>query len=101
MPNSVRERIVFVDKPGESGPESPDLRVDLLFIDASHERDATLREYAAWRPFLAESAVVIFDDYDHPDFPGVREAVTQLGLDGRRDGFLYITAPAPEEAVQV
>jgi len=49
-----------------------------------------VRELEAWRPALAPDAVVAFDDYDHPDYPGVREAIEQLGLPGERAGTLFV-----------
>jgi predicted O-methyltransferase YrrM len=95
VPRSVRERITFVDRPGEAGPYPHAAAVDLLFIDASHEREATIRQYDAWRPALARDAVVLFDDYGHPDFPGVRQAVRDLGLDGHTSGLLFIHRCGP------
>lgn len=56
--------------------------VELLFIDSSHEADATVAEFEAWRPTLADGAIVVFDDYGHPEYPGVREAVRRLALEG-------------------
>jgi hypothetical protein len=64
--------------------------VEVLFIDASHDRAATIREYEAWRPVLANDSVVVFDDYDHPDFPGVTDPITELNLAGEAAGFLFI-----------
>lgn len=85
----TRDRIELVDAPGERGP-APGQEVDLLFVDSSHEREATVREFEAWRPALAPGAVVAFDDYHHPDYPGVREAIAQLGLTGERQGTLFV-----------
>src|SRR5205807_2664279 len=85
----TRNRIEFVDAPGERGP-APGQEVDLLFVDSSHEREATVREFEAWRPALAPGALVAFDDYDHPDYPGVREAIAQLSLIGERQGTLFV-----------
>jgi predicted O-methyltransferase YrrM len=68
--------------------------VDLLFVDSSHEREPTLAEIAAWRPHLAPGAVVAFHDWRHPDYPGVTEAVEELGLEGEELGGLFVwTAP--------
>jgi len=64
--------------------------VDLLYIDSSHERAPTIAQVHAWRPVLGPGAVVIFDDYTHPDYPGVREAVDELGLAGERRGTLFV-----------
>ena len=64
--------------------------MDLLFIDSSHEREPTLAEVAAWRPALAPGALVVFDDYGHPDYPGVAEAVAELGAVGEARASLYL-----------
>jgi cephalosporin hydroxylase len=64
--------------------------VDLLFIDSSHEREPTLAEVATWRPVLAPGALVVFDDYGHPDYPGVAEAVSELGAVGEARASLYL-----------
>ena len=87
----VRARIELVTAPGSDGPRD-DRPVDLLYIDSSHERQPTIDEVHAWRPVLAPGAAIVFDDYGHPDYPGVREAVQELGLDGRLIGTLFVAA---------
>jgi len=89
VPRDVRSRIEFVQAPGAAGAAAGAGPVDLLFIDSTHEREGTLAEFRAWRPRLASGAVVAFHDHGHPDFPGVAEAVAQLGLDGEAHGGLY------------
>lgn len=64
--------------------------VDLLYIDSSHEREPTIREVHAWQPVLGEGAVVVFDDYGHPGYPGVQEAIGSLGLKGEEQQGLFI-----------
>jgi predicted O-methyltransferase YrrM len=81
------ERIEFVAAPGV---EARGEGVELLFVDSTHEREPTLAEFAAWRPRLAPGATVAFHDYEHPDFPGVRAAVEELGLDGERRGGMFV-----------
>ena len=44
----------------------------------------------AWRPVLAPGATVAFDDYANPDYPGVREAIAELGLAGERRGAMFV-----------
>jgi predicted O-methyltransferase YrrM len=89
-----RERIELVAAPGEAGAGRAE-GVDLLFIDSSHEREPTLAEFRAWRPRLAPGAVVVFDDHGHPDWPGVEQAVSELGLEGELRGSLFVwRAPA-------
>jgi cephalosporin hydroxylase len=61
-----------------------------LYIDSSHEREQTMAEVRAWQPHLRVGALVLFDDYTHPDYPGVREAIEELGLEGERRGTLFV-----------
>ncbi len=91
---SVRERIELVTAPGSNGPAT-DSQVDLLYVDSSHEREQTIAEVLAWRPALGPGALIVFDDYPHPDYPGVREAVSELGLDGEQRGTLFVHAVGP------
>jgi predicted O-methyltransferase YrrM len=85
----IGERIKFVAAPGAAGPRDP-APIDLLYIDSTHEREETIAEWRAWLPALRPGTVVVFDDYTHPDFPGVREAVAELGLRGRRRGTMFV-----------
>jgi predicted O-methyltransferase YrrM len=85
----ARERVKLVTAPGSEGP--PDATpVDLLYIDSSHEREQTIAEINAWRPVLRPGATIVFDDYGHPDYPGVAEAIEQLGLAGERRGTQFV-----------
>jgi predicted O-methyltransferase YrrM len=81
-------RIEWVTAPGVDARGEG---VELLFIDSTHERESTVAEFQAWRARLAPGAVVTFHDYDHPAFPGVREAVEALGLQGEAHGGMYVT----------
>jgi predicted O-methyltransferase YrrM len=87
--DSARGRIELAIRSGSDGPPD-DTGVDLLYIDSSHQREQTVAEVLAWRPVLAPGAVIVFDDYAHPDFPGVRQAVAELGLDGYQCGTLFV-----------
>jgi predicted O-methyltransferase YrrM len=85
----VKERIERVVAPGSTGPRDQQ-PVDLLYIDSSHMREQTIAEVRAWRPYLRPGAPVLFDDYAHPDYPGVRDAIEELGLEGEQRGELFI-----------
>ena len=85
----VRQRITFVEAPGSSGPPGEDT-IDLLYIDSTHGCQETMEEWRAWQPALAPEALVVLDDFNHPDFPGVREAVHELGLSGQQRGTLFV-----------
>jgi predicted O-methyltransferase YrrM len=90
---AVRARLTLMNAPGDEGPPDGEV-VDLLYVDSSHELEGTLSELRAWRPALAPGALVVFDDFSHPDYPGVAEAVRSLGLQGeqRHDLFIHRTA---------
>ena len=89
----VRRRLTLIAAPGADVPRDP-APVDLLYIDSSHEREPTVAEVEAWRPALAPGALIVFDDFEHPDYPGVAEAIAELGLEGERRANLFVATPA-------
>ena len=86
----VRERVELRDYPDSHGPHPGDPPVQLLFIDSSHDADSVLTAFSAWRDALASGAIVAFHDYDHPVYPGVRQAVAELALSGSQSGGLFV-----------
>lgn len=87
----ARTRLTLVAAPGADGPRvAPSRDVDLLFVDSTHERAATVAEFSAWREHLVSGAVVVFHDHDNPDYPGVAEAVAELGLHGEHRGGMFV-----------
>jgi len=92
LPRSARERLELVAAPGE---QARGVGVELLFVDSSHDRDATVAEFRAWEPRLAPGALVVLHDFANPAYPGVAEAVEELGLSGREHAGLWLwEAPA-------
>ena len=87
LPRSARERLELVPAPGH---EARGERVELLFVDSSHDRDATVAEIRAWEPRLAPGALVALHDYGNPAYPGVAEAVEALGLAGREHAGMWL-----------
>jgi predicted O-methyltransferase YrrM len=87
LPRGARERLELVLAPGH---EARGEGIELLFVDSSHDRDATVAEFRAWRPRLAPGALVVLHDYGNPAYPGVAEAVADLELDGRPHAGLYV-----------
>jgi predicted O-methyltransferase YrrM len=87
---SVRERIDLRAEPDSHGPRAGEPRVQLLFIDSSHERESVTTAFRVWQDALAPGALVVFHDYRHPDYPGVRQAVVDLGLSGSESGGLFV-----------
>jgi predicted O-methyltransferase YrrM len=89
VPSGVQARVHLITGPGSAGPAT-DEPIDLLYIDSSHSRQGTIEEMQAWRPVLRPGALVVFDDYAHTDYPGVREAIAELGLLGNQQGTLFV-----------
>jgi predicted O-methyltransferase YrrM len=89
-----RARLELVQAPGATGPRSL-LEIDFLFIDSSHERADVIAELRAWEPALRPGALVVFDDYVNPVYPGVAEAVAELGLTGTQSGALFVHEHRP------
>jgi predicted O-methyltransferase YrrM len=89
VPAELRDRLEFVHMPGAEGPHNYRM-IDLLYIDSSHEREDTIREVEAWRPALAPGALIVFADYDHPGYSGVREAASELGLEGEQRANMFV-----------
>ena len=87
LPPAARARLELVAEPGHHARGDG---VELLFVDSSHDRDATVAEVRAWQPRLAPGALVVLHDYGNPSYPGVAEAVAELGLDGRPHAGLWL-----------
>jgi predicted O-methyltransferase YrrM len=83
-------RVELVDEPGERISREPDWRPELVFIDGSHERDMTVATFELWRALLAPGGIVAFHDRHNPLYPGVDEAIAQLGLDGEDRGDIFV-----------
>jgi spermidine synthase len=88
--STTRARIDLVHATGVDAAALDAHEVDLLFIDSSHQRQATIDEWRAWRPRLAPDAVVVFHDCDHPEFPGIAQAIEELGLSGSRQAGMFV-----------
>lgn len=56
--------------------------VRLLFIDADHSYEGVKADHEAWRPHLAEGALVAFHDVGDPDHPGVFAYYKEVLLSG-------------------
>ncbi len=41
-------------------------RIDLLFIDTTHTHLQTVNEYAAYKPYLSNNAIICLDDLNRP-----------------------------------
>lgn len=59
------------------GPE-----IGLLFIDGDHSYEGARQDILKWSVHLAPGATIAVDDYGHPDWPGVAQAVDALVSEG-------------------
>jgi len=84
-----RARVQLHDRPGGLGPADPP-PVDAVFIDSSHEREETVATFRTWEPALAPGGIVAFHDWEDDAYPGVTEAVRELGLLGEARGHLFV-----------
>jgi predicted O-methyltransferase YrrM len=87
LPRAARQRLELVLAPGH---EAQGDAVELLFVDSSHDRDATVAEIRAWQPRLARDALVVLHDYGNPAYPGVADAVADLELPGREHAGMWL-----------
>jgi predicted O-methyltransferase YrrM len=87
---SARGRIVLVDGPAGAGPRAGAAAPDFVFLDSSHERAETIETFEVWRAALAPGGAVAFHDYDDARYPGVTEAIRELGLNGEARGHLFL-----------
>jgi len=85
----ARAQIELRNESAENAEPAP-LSVGFLFIDCSHDRETTAAAFGAWQPAMAPGGVVVFHDYEHPRYPGVREAIDQIGLQGTSTRGVFI-----------
>lgn len=84
-----RARVHLHARPGGLGPADPP-PVDAVFIDSSHEYDETVATFRTWEPAVAPGGIVAFHDWRDDAYPGVTQAVSDLGLEGEGRGHLYV-----------
>jgi cephalosporin hydroxylase len=60
-------------------------KIGVMFIDTIHEYQHTMNEFNAWRPYLADGAVVCFDDLNRQgmdrvwrELPGIKTGFSDL-----------------------
>ena len=84
-------RIELIESGGEAGPPPEGPAPDFVFVDGSHEKELTVRTFEAWRGALAPGGAIAFHDYGNERYPGVTDAIRELGLEGEveRDVFVW------------
>src|ERR1700683_3028429 len=109
-PLAYDERQLYLELLNESGrarldliagyghnPRDQDDSPDLVFIDSSHEHDETMQTFTVWASRLAPGGTIAFHDYGDPAWPGVKQAIEDLGLTGDARGYLFIWSPTTQD----
>lgn len=86
----ARARVDIVDGPGEAGLGNRPGPVDLVFVDGSHERERTIETFRVWSETVEPGGAIAFHDYGNDEYPGVTEAIRELGLEGRVERDLFV-----------
>lgn len=55
-------------------------KADVIFIDGDHSFEAVLADIGAWAPYVKQGGWLGGHDYDHPRYPGVRQAIEAHSL---------------------
>ena len=85
----ARERIELEQQRAEEARPEP-RSAGLLFIDCAHDRETTRDAFRAFEAAVQPGGAVAFHDYGHPRYPGVFQAVEELGLRGVVSGGMFI-----------
>jgi len=62
----------------DAAERMPDESLDLVFIDADHTYEGVYKDILAWLPKVRVGGTMLFHDFAHHAWPGVRQAVTEL-----------------------
>ena len=89
-PAHARERLHLAIRDGREGPPADLPELDFLFIDSSHELEETVATFRLWSERLRPGAPAAFHDFDNDQYPGVAQAVAQLGLEGERRAGMFV-----------
>lgn len=88
VPLETQARLTLEQASGADRPQRTE-PVDALFVDAGKRAEQVRAYFESWEPLLAPGAVVAFHDFGHPGFPGIAQAVRELGLEGRTGKTLF------------
>lgn len=53
-------------------------KVDMVFLDGDHRYEEVIRDIFHARSMLREGGILAGHDYNHPDWPGVKQAVDEI-----------------------
>ncbi len=85
----VRDRIELHRHRAEEAQPAP-ASTGLVFVDGAHDRESTIDAYRTFAAAVQPGGAMAFHDYGHPRYPGVSEAVQELGLRGEVRGGMFV-----------
>ena len=72
-------RATIIRKPSlQAAAYIEDNSLDFVFIDADHSYEGCKADIQAWLPKLKPGGLLSGHDYDHPELPGVKQAVDEF-----------------------
>jgi hypothetical protein len=99
--SSVRQRVDFRD-PAEI-THSLDAPVDLVVVDGSPDRRESVGAFWAAESIVNPGGLVVFPRYSDPNYRGVGEAISELGLKGFAESGMFFwrkpVTPVPVRAI--
>lgn len=78
-----------------------DTPIDFLYVDADHSYKGVSADLEAWVPHVKPGGLIVGDDYDHPRYPGVREAWDEFEIMHDLDFTRYQSDPPRPDGVQL
>lgn len=73
---------------------------DLIFLDAMHTHEDVKADIRRWWPRVRDGGLMVFHDYGHDHFPGVKQAVDEIfGPQENRIGTLMWMTKTPGNAM--
>lgn len=74
--NNVAHFVGTSEEASRSNVISPNF--DMIFIDATHTHPEVRDDTQRWWPKLRPGGVMVWHDYGHGDFPGVKQAIDEI-----------------------
>jgi glycosyltransferase involved in cell wall biosynthesis len=72
------KRCVMVRKTSEEAVKVIKNVLDFVYIDADHSYEGVKRDLISWFPKIKDGGVLSGHDYNHPNFPGVKQAIDEF-----------------------
>lgn len=85
-------RNVFIRKTSVHAANEVYHTIDFCFIDARHTYDSVNEDIFLWGSKVREGGLICGHDYNHPNFPGVTQAVNEFAKGGDlhlEDGYVW------------